>query len=243
MDIDIIEALSMKRFLTGRDRDEIVKRDGCCLACGFIEQRLHAIETDSGSFTTVCSECLAHEHPYASEASKYEIAYLPELSAAAVSHLGRVMAWANYIVKSGITPDIEALYNGVLPNSVTEDHMWNRTIKHKSHVDGIKDVKADVSTLRAMRSVKAAFDPIRTRIDVVNGLSCGKTHASIREHVGVDEFRRKFRAVLTTVSLSRVHSWGKESSFQFHPTNRSPDEPQSAQADVFGEYLTTLIEE
>lgn len=209
----------MRRFFTDSQRDMIVKEDGCCRHCGFIEKDLYAIEADDGSFQAVCEECVAQEHLDPFGGTNFKLAYLPELSVRALSHFCRVTAMNSFATLQEKQFPSQTISEGLLPEACSYREWWTGDFKHDSLNDLRTSVRASIPQLKMARRVMDAYAFLKGRMDFADKLHPSLSPRQVKEQIGAEEFSRSYRLLPLSISSERIRSWGTfASSFKNHPT-------------------------
>lgn len=232
------EGKYMRRIFSGTQRNAIINHDGCCVSCGFIEYGLFATETKDGSFETLCEECLAPKHLESFSETKFQAAYLPELSGPVIAHFSRVAAWFYFASRIGQTVEIECGFDGLLPAETADESWWRSPLTIQSYKAVKADVAATPQRVRQMRKGSEAYVFLRNRVEATQIRYGAKSPQELERAVGCDVFAKDFRMIPVAIPLSRIRSWSKGSTFSNHPVrSKEPTSPCSLTG-----FLSNLIE-
>jgi hypothetical protein len=189
-------------MLSGDERTNAVDDEGCCVCCGFKERLLVAYEDDATSRVSVhCEECFANKTLTVSE--RHAVAYLPELSVAALSHFTRVCAWYSFATRCGFEVTPLDIVEGTIPSEFSDKKGWQ-----KPAADAASD-KHGTKNLAAEALSKNGYAFLRGRIDVAAAQFGALTLQKFIKKIGEAEFAAKYRILPLSIPIGRVRSWGK----------------------------------
>jgi hypothetical protein len=233
----------MRRIFSGTQRDAIINHDGCCVSCGFIEQGLFATETKDGSFETLCEECLAQKHLEPFSETKFQVAYLPELSGPVVAHFARIAAWFYFASRMGKRIDIECCFEGVLPERTSQATWWESPLVLQSYKAVKLDMKATPLAVRQMRKGSYGYEFLKNRVEATNVRFGAIPPQGVENVVGCDVFARDFRMIPMAIPISRIRSWSKGSTFSNHPVHSDKTGSSSSLTGLLSDLIETPVED